>query len=271
MNEMKDFKLQAFLDVANELVRADEVKRALWVLDNLPAYYRDHEPIQVTDLRDKILKKICTPSSYAINNWDLHMQNDMHLRMEQSLRGKLIVNDVKYCNKHGFTPHVIDYGPGEYWLPRLLKAKDLQFSYQPIFLHEAAYKIAHEMLKDVLRDVPGNGPTIFVACEIIEHLWNTEDLRIEMLKTCGLADIVHVSTPLYTFDFNCADWDKEKEDLGHLYAFTPREFQDLVEGMFKEYTSVYYSSQIQHIRGVRKNAHASLLETATSNMFEMVL
>lgn len=263
---MANFNLQAFLDTANELVRADEVSRALWLLDNLPAYYRDYPPIEVRSLKDKILKKVCTPTSYASNNWDLCMEQEIHLVMEHSLRGMLITKDLELCNEKELKPHVIDYGPGEYWLPRLLQHKKLDFSYESIHLHNEAHKKAKEFLKEHMDCEPSMGPKIYVACEIIEHLWYENDIRVEMLKTCGLADIIHISTPLYSFDFNCDDWDRKKDDLGHLRAYTPSEFQRTVKDMFPEYISSFYHSQVMHLRLTRKDSYPFIMETALKNM-----
>lgn len=248
--KLESFNLRAFLDCANELVRADEVERALWVLDNLPAYYRDFVPGEVIDLKNEILKRIGTPSSYKRNQSDLNVASDNFKTVEDSLRSRLIRTEVKLMNDEGLMPHIIDYGPGEYWLPIMLKHYGLKFTYQPIYLHDEAFKKALPLFRDAyLPSFDGKDrPVVYVACEIIEHLWNEEDILAEMLGNHGNCDVVHISTPKYTFDTSTFDWKTYRKDLGHLRAYTPSEFTAKVTEMFKWYHPMFYDHTIMHMR-----------------------
>lgn len=245
--EMVEFKLDAFLTAASELVRADEAERALWLLDNLPAYYRDHQPEEALELKREILKRIATPRSYIASDKDMHLEPEYHVNMDRSLRGQLLVQEVIWLNEAGFVPHIVDCGPGEYWLPMLLNRKECKFTYQPVYLNEMAYQKAKSVIPNFAPN-PGNQPVIFVACEIIEHLWREEDLRTEMLYHADLADIVHVSTPKYTFGHNYTEWRETKKTIEHLRSYTPNEFANKVVYMFPEYKCQYMDSEIMHMR-----------------------
>ncbi len=250
--EMNDFNVKTFITCAEELLRADETERALWVLDNLPAYYRDNTPTEILELRNEVIKRIATPTLYA--NGDIEDMVDFANGhgMTDSLRGSIIKKEVEWFNKQGLQPHVIDYGPGEYWLPIILKKAGLKFSYEPIFLNIRAHEKIAPFLKDLEPYIEGS-PRVFVACEIIEHLWNEQDIKSEMLSHGGFADIIHVSTPCYTYDISCTDW-KQKSDLGHLRAYTPKEFRLKLETMFREYGQFFILSKVMHARLTNANS-----------------
>lgn len=250
--ELKDFKLQAFLDVVNELVRADEIERALWVLNNLPAYYRDFPPQQILELRNKILAKIATPTIYSTSKFDANIAFDDRHSHSKTMRAQFILMETEFLNKNNIVPHIVDYGPGEYWLPFLLKRNGIRFTYEAIYLAKGAHELAIPHLKEECVPKGETSPTILIACEIIEHLWNEEDIKTEMLAHCGLADIIHISTPRYTNAPFCLDWDKEKEHLGHLRAYTPNDFVNMLFKMFPEYHQKYFDSFIMHMRLTKK-------------------
>lgn len=250
--ELLNFKLQAFLDVANELVRADEVILALKLLDNLPGFYRDNRPVEIVELKNKILSRIATPSVYANSPVDANIDTDDRNKTSKTLRGQLIFNEVKWWNSRAIVPHIVDYGPGEYWLPFVLKKEGLKFTYQPVYLAKEAYEKAKALLTEEMIPKKPEAPTIYIACEIIEHLWNEEDLKTEMLASCGYADVIHISTPRYTHGNLCLDWAADKQELGHLRTYTPQEFSQKIIQMFPEYQVKVFNSFIMHARLVKR-------------------
>lgn len=259
---LKIFDVKPFIQTAEILLAADETIRALNVLNNLPAYYRDNEPIEVTDLRNEIMARLATPSFYATHSGcELTTSKDSMLNMQHTLRGALILEDVKRCNEVSAIPMIYDLGPGEYWLPILLKHHNLKFSYKPIYVNSPTFEHYKSQIEDVM-NIETEGPKIFVACEIIEHLWNEAEIVHEMYRHCGLADVIHVSTPKYTFDTGCMDF-RTKGDLGHLRAYTFMDFKRKIEDLFKDYGSVkqdVYDSHIFHARIVNPNTKYDLLK-----------
>ena len=246
------FSLKPFLDAANILVAADEPMRALSLLDNLPGFYRDHIPAEVVELKNRIYSLLATPAFYATNPYDQLVRHETADQVVVStLRGQLILKDVKDCNEKNQTPHIIDLGPGEYWLPIGLKKLSCKFTYKAIGLCNNAHLLAREHIAQEMDANPDpQSPRIFVACEIIEHLHHEQDLRVDLERNGGNAQILHFSTPKYTFDGRASqlDWTK-KGDLGHLRTYTPREFQLVVTRMFPEYNFSYVDSQVMHMRG----------------------
>lgn len=250
------FDVKPFIDAANILVAADEPLRAIQLLDNLPGYYRDFIPKEVIELKKSIYALLATPAFYQSNPYDQLVRVEKSTAaLENTLRGMCIWDDVQFYNKQNITPHIIDLGPGEYWLPIGLWKKRALFTYQAIGLCSKAHEKAMEYIKQFYLDTPPKDrPKIFIACELIEHLHHEEDIRVEFERINSDADIIHISTPLYTFDGRKAqiDWQK-KGDLGHLRTYTPKEFFSVVTEIFPEYNWELKLSQVMHMRGVSSN------------------
>lgn len=271
--EIPKFKLGAFIMAAEELLRSDEAERALNLLDNLPGFYRDHPPKEITALKNTILGRICTPSWYA-NTDNRHVPAyqytmDQRKQFKAYTRGTLLYCEVKQFNEQGLVPHITDFGPGDYALPLMLDAFDLKFTYQPIALHLEMLEHVKPVLKERLT-TPSKGsvPMVYVACEIIEHLWNEQDIKTEMISNNGaLADVVHVSTPLYTFTRPQLDW-TEIGKLEHLRTYTPMEFDVLLTKMFPEYNKQYFYEIVQHMRLTFKGSKFDLRDGIDIRSFD---
>lgn len=247
---MKDFNIQCFLDAANELVRADEVEKALKLLEEfLPAYYRDHIPPEVIALRNEIMARIATPVSYVtIEDSYGPDLDDRHDMATISLRGAMMCKDVKAYNDKGHSPHIVDFAPGEFWLPAMLKKKGLVFTYWPILLNKGALPKLKAHYADIIQNDPTDlEPFIYVAFEIIEHLWNANDIKSESLRWKRSPDVVHISTPMYSFDQGCMNW-RSRDLLGHLRAYSPMELHGILHKLFPEYDQTLTASQIMHSR-----------------------
>lgn len=253
--ELPWFDFSALIKYATDLVDADEVNLAIHALTKgMPGYYRDNPPKEVTELLNGLRAKMMTPHGYMTNVWDTHIPGEDYAigMFNGTLRGSLIDADVKELSKDGTMVHVIDLGPGEYWLPIGLKARGYSFSYRDMGLMNEARAKAMELVGGHFQERAAVGqPTVFVACEIIEHLHHEQDIRVDYERAGGNANIIHISTPKYTYDLNPRPW-KEKGDLGHLRTYTPQEFWNVVAGMFPEFEFQIYDHKVQHMRGVRR-------------------
>jgi hypothetical protein len=260
MLPLVSFDTKPWIEVVNQLICADEVKRALDLLDNLPAYYRilGNEPKEITDLRNDIMKWIACPSFYSNHvGCEVEMESK---GMINSLRGALLVEDVRNCNKNGFIPLVVDLGPGEYWAPITLEAQGCDFRYYPIYVNKPSYDhFLPKFQKYLVKDPEYTGPKIFFAGEILEHLWQPMDIRFEMQKV-GTCEIAHVTTPNATFNPNVKDW-RTVGFLGHLHAITYEEFKLITQKIFKEYQGCFYESQVLHARFILPEGKYDFLKT----------
>lgn len=251
------FDVEPFLRAADILVAADEPLRALAVLRAVPAFYRDNPHPEIQKKINRIGARLATPSFYAGNVHDKRVMTGetAAMAMDGLLRGQLILKDVNEINARNQTAHIFDLGPGEYWLPIALEQKKARFTYEDVGLSpeakvQAMAKVGHRFIPK-----PQESTTIFVACEIIEHLHHEEDIRAEYERHRVNADIVHISTPKYTWDGRAErlNWDREGGDLGHLRTYTPKEFILKVQAMFPEFEFQFYDHKVMHLRGVRKN------------------
>lgn len=258
---MVNFRLDAFLTCINELVRSDEMERALWLCDNLPAYYRDHKPKEVVELKDEILKRLSSPTKAAHDmvHFTMVSENDLG-GADNTLRSYLIKKEVEIFNKYGQTPHIVDLGPGNYFVPIMLKKAGLKFTYFPVCIALHSMKEAEKHFKDeFVGGIVEDRPRIFIACEIIEHLWREEEIKTNMLHYCGWPDIIHISTPKYTYGFLLEDWKSYCQELGHLRAYTPQEFQDTATRIIGEkYFPQYFDHYVMHLRMLNKESKFEL-------------
>lgn len=243
---------QAYVE---SLVNLDEVERALLVLDNVPAYYRDNVPPNLAKLKAEILASLCTTHAYMVSALDTDLDPAVSpLWIDQTVRGQLVYREVKQYNEKGKVPHIIDVGPGEYHLPIGLKAKGCKFSYESIGVDEKAKAQAQPYLQDLKLDKTESTwdrPIIFVALEIIEHLPSTQDLVIECLRYAQRwPERIHLSTPCYTYDTKPKHWRKPC-GLPHLRAYTPHEFSQEAHRLFPGYRWEHYPAQLTSLRGVR--------------------
>jgi len=243
-----------FLDAADILVAGDEPLRALELLTNLPGYYRDHVPLEIHEMKREIYSLLATPTFYASNPFDARvLTGDQCIDIFQhTLRGHLIHDDFRQFKEQGKVPHLIDLGPGEYWVPIGLHTLGFAFTYQDIGLCETAQKLAYPQLQGHLGPKSPASPTIFIACELIEHLHHEEDLRVDFERSGGKADILHISTPKYSFDGKPEKFHWRKHgDLGHLRTYTPKEFMETMGRIFPEFSwGIYTQGPILHARGV---------------------
>jgi hypothetical protein len=58
------FDVDMYLACVEQMISSDEVERALWMLDNMPGWYRDNPPQQAKKIRDQLLKRLYTTMDY---------------------------------------------------------------------------------------------------------------------------------------------------------------------------------------------------------------
>lgn len=235
------------------LVRHDEVERALVVLDNLPAQYRERPPENLIRMKAEIMAARCTTHAYFTEGLDGEPSEEaavIHLR--GNARGVLIEWEVKKYNAQGKAPHLVDMGPGEYFIPIALKKLGYQFSYFEIACDGKTREKALPLIESVRCAMPSpTAPRIFLALEVIEHLPSTDDIAIECFRHVGgFPERIHLSTPKYTFHIQDKEWRKPC-GLPHLRAYTPQEFAAAAHRIFPGYAWQLYDSKIISLRGMR--------------------
>lgn len=242
-----------FLECAKQLVDADEVERALALLDNVPAYFRDFPPPEILEYKNKILQHMITANGYMTDNHDcnINSKEEAKFLLDHTLRGKLIQKEIAALQ--GFSVSVVDVGPGEYWIP---KGVDGEFFYKPIAMDSRVYDQAlkDEDIASKMKPAPWDAVRIFVALEVIEHISNPRELAWEAAKHFQGKEphYIHLSTPLYTYDSKPKDWASHK--LPHLRAYTPREFIFEAQRLWPHYEWQFHPSDVMSLRGIHPSA-----------------
>jgi hypothetical protein len=202
----------------------------------------------VIQLKNEILSKIATPTDYARFEKE-HSTGHSDFGMADSLRGRMLLHDVKWFNDQGKVPAVVDFAPGgEFFMPFILKKRELKFTYWPICLYPESVKRIEGLYE--IQKPKAQQPYIYLALEIIEHLWSPNDIKTHAFAI-GAPDIIHVSTPLYTHDYACKNW-RDKALLGHLRAYTASDLYSILGKLFPEYEPSLALSQIMHCRMVHR-------------------
>jgi len=246
VGSIQNWNPQPWLDVANILTAYDEPLLALKVLDMVPGFYRDNIDPQINQLRDKILEMLVTPKWYSGCHDVIMDKGSAAGNIHFTLRGRQVLKDITELNQQGLIPKLIELAPGQFWLPIGLWELGCKFEYQYINLNE---KASDEFDRDHRFNYVANGPTIFCAFEIIEHLHFESDIKIDLARLKVRPDIIHLSTPLYSFDGRASSLDWTNKDLGHLRTYTPNEFAQVAMNMFRGYSWNLIPEQVMHLRG----------------------
>lgn len=257
-----DTKVAAWLIVAEELIRSDELERAEKFLhDFLPGRYRDDPPKQILEMRKRLYRYMMNAQDYIDNPTDIIpvSSEQAKLNLNGLLRGQLLKREVVKYNEQGITPHIFDLGPGDFWMPLGLLASELKFTYQCQVLSTtslAVFKsqLTEDCVKNVLRGTPpADSPQILFAGELIEHLRSEHDIVHAMHKAGVTPTQIHLSTPMYTFGGGVKDWSSDPM-LGrgqHFRTYTPHEFLAVALRLFQGYTWTSYIAEVQSLVGIR--------------------
>lgn len=228
------FDIDKYLDCVEGMILADEVERAFWMLSNPPAWYRDNEPERLKDIRESLHRVLFTPVEYAEADREILEPGDAW-----PPRGDIVDQAVEAFNKDQVCPHIMEIGGGSLWLSHGLQKRGRTFTYSSRTLGHATK--APEL----------DGPGVFVAFELIEHLSNEMEIYQAYLKFKHRARYVFLSTPLHTYGGGMAHW--RGQALGHLRAYTPKEFSASFRKLFPDYEQTHYllGDGTQVIKGIR--------------------
>lgn len=261
------FDVEKFLEVVRMFVSADEVKTALWLLDNMPGFYRDHIPYKALELKREILSQIVTIEDYQSYTGECYEEN---LQKEKANydgimefndlgdffnapfcypRSEILLGVVQGCNEAGKTPHLVELGPSNYWVCHGLSKKGCQFTYEPITVNQNAKNDQLPRLKEYRETTPEGSPQIFICFEVLEHLWHENDIVHYFHRKKLDPEFILLSTPRYTM-LGGNDPHKPRT-IEHLRTWTPKEFNDFARKSFPNYNWLYYDSAMMVLRGIK--------------------
>lgn len=251
---MEQKTIQAYLEIADYLVRKDETLMAIDVLKSVPGLYRDKPVQEIEELKNLIGSKIFTASDYVNNKEDDVKPNFDNGKMVLNLARGIVLHDLvtKY-NTDGVIPHIVDFGPGDFTIPLGLNALGKKFTYSPIGLRDESTYEAKKLLEHVwcTRDVPDR-PILFVAYEVIEHLHHIEEIRNTYDRIKGNKAHVLLSTPTYTYGDGNPTW--KERGCPHLRTYTPQEFINVAMKMFPLHNWKYFANEVMVLHGLKEGS-----------------
>ncbi len=234
------FDVDVYLDVVEMMINADEVERAIHMLDNMPAYYRDHMPLRAHEIRLQLHANLVTTEGYK-KEYELVPLDPNAIKMVWPHRAQMVEAYVRNFNRQGMRPHLMEFAPGSGYLPFYLNELGLDFSYEERGIDRISYFHKTAQTK--------SSPKVFIAFEVIEHLANPFEIYQNYAKFGVPADYVFLSTPLYTINGGEDKW--RERLLGHLRTYTPDEFKEISRKMFLNYTFAYHLSDTITLVGKR--------------------
>lgn len=219
------FDVDMYLLMIEQMITCDEVEKAMWMLDNMPAYYRDNVPHGTIRIKEQLFKKFFTTADYAdmspelFNEASRLSKEAVQKEFKSIIRFYKIYEVVRQLNEAGITPHIIEYGPGGFAIPYGLNSFDLRYTYFAQGLNVVAINKVKNTLPQWTEEL--GAYNIFVCYEVIEHLTDVGEIYHFATKHCSFYDRVLISTPKYTWAGGFPDW--YNRDLGHLRTYTPRD------------------------------------------------
>lgn len=243
------FDLDLHLKAVNQMILADEVAEAIHMLtDGLPGYYRENPDPRATDMLKTLRRQLVTPIWYAnqVTEYDFEMAKQVFDCCYP--RAHVTLEEVLKLNGQGIVPTVVDLAPGCFFLAIGMHERGALFKYMPVTFNHVALGKFKEAYGDKFSivDEPSEH-TIFCAFEIIEHLWNPDEIvqHVEQLK--HKPKMIIISTPLYTFGFPVTDW--QHANLGHLRTYSRQEITNYGLKHWPEYHWAIYPEEVMVIAG----------------------
>lgn len=239
-----------YLDSVEQMIAADEIVTALYMLDHLPGYYRDHIPQRALDIKSTLYRQIMSVYDYANDKDEIKENNEkirgpLHLQWNTDHykpRGELIVNLVKEVNERGKLPVIFEFGAANKWIPAALKDLNLDHRYFGMGITSIEETL---LINEKKTDIE----VIFCCFETIEHLWNPDDIFHAYVK-CGIeADHVLIGCPKYTLYGGMPNWDSRQ--LGHIRTYTPKELHDFCLKHWHGYSWFSYQAHMMVMKGTK--------------------
>lgn len=244
--------IKPILQAVSEYMKADDVDIALYILDNLPGYYRDHVPVEATELKRKIFENLMTVQDYVYSAEDIACKASLDSLVQyynhpSQYRFHVVANKIKELNEKDIIPHLTELGPGEYWLAYGMKMAGLKFTYWPIVLSKPCMARACELLGERVKLADPQQTEIFVCLETVEHMWAPVELFHYYARYKCDAKYLFLSTPKYTCFGGLPDWDTRT--IAHLKTYTPAEFFKFITTYWPGYTWKHHDTDMIIMEG----------------------
>ena len=252
----RHFDPDHYLDSVEQMICADELVTALYMLEHMPGYYRDNVPSRALEIKKSLYRQLMTIEDYVFdteeqqdNNEAIHKTplKDQHTLRHFFPRAPITIEIVQQLNVNGFVANIVEVGPANYWLPAVLHKLRAEFTYSAHSISAVTGGVSLED-KGELADKPSKN--IFICFETIEHLWNPDEIYHYYAKHDFNADVILLSTPKYVLLGGLPNW--ESRPLGHVRTYTPKELVDFAQKHWHGYKWTLHDSDMMTLVGMKQ-------------------
>lgn len=220
------------------MIKADELEIAFRMCDEIPAWYRENYPAELTEIKQTLYTNLYSPMTYAS---DIDEASYTYAQVvEQVARGycyprlDILKELIQSMNKQGKKPWLFELSTSHGPIPIGLKESGCEFDFCAKNFNQAALQKVRSWLDSIWLDAPVAGqPTIFINFESLEHAYRQEDVKNDFYKLGLDFDHILLSVPNGCLGGGLENWRTRR--LGHLRGYTLKEFSDLAQSFFKGY------------------------------------
>lgn len=229
------WRLDQHIAAIEQMIRADEIEIALKMLDQIPAWWRENYPQELTEIRTTLYRNLYDTFEYASDSdeagWAKEDAEAQFLTAYTYPRAEILLDTVKQFNAQGLTPWVFELSTSHGLLPLGLKKHGAIFRFAAKNLNQPALLKVKEWLGPVWADEPSRDqPTVFVFTEALEHAYREEDLRQSYYKLGIDFDVVILSVPYGCLGGGLPNWRERR--IGHVRGYTRNDFIKLANDYF---------------------------------------
>ncbi len=232
------FKMDHFLDSVEMLIKADDLKNAIKMLDLVPAYYLDYPTKRQQELKNKLYKQCYDDYDYASDfdeaNWVYKDIIDQCLTSYTFPRAEIVAEEIKALNDQNKKPWICELSPSHGWLPLGFEHKGFKFDYYGKNLNQKAMDKIRLHLKCWEHHPKETQEKWLVCFESIEHMWDEYSFQRSVAKLEQDFDKVFLSVPLYTLGGGLPNWDTRR--VGHVRTWSPKQFSNFAMEVFPGYS-----------------------------------
>lgn len=232
------FNVEKYAEAVEMMIRADELQIALDMIKNVPGWYRDNPPERLTQIKEKIYQNTYDQIRYATDDEEANCTKEFGQAQwtngYMSPRAEIISDIMTNLNKNNIIPWIYDLGCSHGNLPLGLKQAGFDFKYKGSGMNYRIVQKVKSWMEDVWMEEPEPERLKILYCtEVLEHMFNSQDLVHSAHKMGVNYNYIILSTPMYTLGGGLPDWDTRQ--MGHVRTWTPREFSEFAFDNFPGY------------------------------------
>ncbi len=233
---------------------------ALLMLEQIPGWWRDNYPQELTEIREIIYRQTYDQIEYATDDEEADCPREMG--EEQWVNDycypraeilNAIVRTYNTAPHNKWAPWIFDLGCSHGNMPLGLIKGGLDFYYRGAGMNHRIVQKLKSWVGDRWSDMPlaPKQPTILYCTEVIEHCFRPEDIVHSAHKVGVEFDQIVLSVPMYCLGAGLPDWKTRR--MGHVRNWTPDEFIKFANKHWPGYSWTIYKSNSMVLVGECQN------------------